>query len=187
MNISFPFWGKIRSTRKIIYSFTVAEDAPAAAWWERPAGRGASWRIVLNGKPADTMSFPNFWSSSRPVLSRDGTYLAYAADSEPESTDSGRKRDTGSPATFDHDAFGQGCGRFHAASRCMSAEAGSIRSGPLLAAAPGPAAMAPGSARFGERQARLGLHQIDELAYAKVFLQFRVLSVTNVSSVIRIE
>ena len=47
MNISFPFWGKIRSTRKIIYSFTVAEDAPAAAWRERPAGRGASWRIVL--------------------------------------------------------------------------------------------------------------------------------------------
>jgi hypothetical protein len=28
VNISFPFWGKIRSTRKIIYSFTVAEDAP---------------------------------------------------------------------------------------------------------------------------------------------------------------
>ena len=58
----------------------------------------------------------------------------------------------------------------------MSAEAGSIRSGPVLAAAPGPAATASGSARFGERQARLGLHQIDELAYAEVFLQFRVLS-----------
>jgi len=69
----------------------------------------------------------------------------------------------------------------------MPAEAGSIRSGPLLAAAPGPAATASGSARFGERQARLGLHQIDELAYAEVFLQFRVLSITNFPSVIRIK
>jgi hypothetical protein len=69
----------------------------------------------------------------------------------------GRKRDTGSPGRFDHDAFGQGCGRFRAATRCMSAEAGSIRSGPLLAAAPGRAATASDSARFGERQARLGL------------------------------
>ena len=59
--------------------------------------------------------------------------------------------------------------------------------GPLLAAAPGPAAMASGSARFAERQARLGLHQIDELAYAEVFLQFRVLSITNFPSVIRIK
>ena len=99
----------------------------------------------------------------------------------------GRKRDTGSPARFGHDAFGQGCGRFHAATQCMSAEAGSIRSGPLLAAAPGPAATASGSARFGERQARLGLHQIDELAYAEVFLQFRVLSITNFPSIIRIK
>jgi hypothetical protein len=99
----------------------------------------------------------------------------------------GRKRDTGSPTKFDHDAFGQGCGRFRAATRCMSAEAGSIRSGPLLGAAHGPAATASGSARFGERQARLGLHKIDELAYTEVLLQFRILSVTNVPSVIRIE
>jgi len=42
-------------------------------------------------------------------------------------------------------------------------------------------------ARFGERQARLGLHQIDELAYAEVFLQFRLLSITNFSSIIRIK
>jgi len=82
----------------------------------------------------------------------------------------GRKRDTGSPARFDHDAFGQGCGRFHAATRCMSAEAGSIRSGTSLAAAPGTAATASGRARFGERQACLGLHQVDKLAYAEVFL-----------------
>src|ERR1700751_3782897 len=77
----------------------------------------------------------------------------------------GRKRDTGSPAGFDTDAFGQGWGGFNAATRCMSAEAGSIRSGTLLAATPGPAATASGRARFGERQARLGLHQIDKLAY----------------------
>ena len=51
----------------------------------------------------------------------------------------------------------------------------------------GPAATASGSARFGERQARLGLHQIDKLAYAEVFLQFRVLSITNFPSVIRIK
>ncbi len=66
----------------LAYSFTVADDAPVAAWWERPAGKGASWRIALNGKPADTMSFPNFWSSSRPVLSHDGKHVAYAADPE---------------------------------------------------------------------------------------------------------
>jgi len=46
--------------------------------------------------------------------------------------------------------LGKDGGRFHAATRCMSAEAGSIRSGPLLAAAPGPAATASGGARFGE-------------------------------------
>ena len=69
----------------------------------------------------------------------------------------------------------------------MSAEAGSIRNGPVLAVAPGPAATASGSARLGERHARLGLHQIDELAYAEVFLQFRVLSITDFPSVIRIK
>jgi hypothetical protein len=69
----------------------------------------------------------------------------------------------------------------------MSAEAGSICSGPLHAAAPDPAAKASGSARFGERQARLGLHQIEELAYAEVFLQFRVLSITNLPTIIRIK
>jgi hypothetical protein len=57
----------------------------------------------------------------------------------------------------------------------------------LLAPTLGPAATPSGSARFEERQARLGLHEIDELAYAKVFLQFRLLIVTNVPSVIRIE
>lgn len=67
----------------LAYSFTVAEDAPVALWWEHPPGKGASWRVALNGKPADTMTFPNFWSSSRPVLSHDGKHLAYAADSEP--------------------------------------------------------------------------------------------------------
>jgi hypothetical protein len=67
----------------LAYSFTVAQDAPAAAWWERPSGKEASWRVALNGKPADTMSFPNFWPTSRPVLSHDGKHLAYAADSAP--------------------------------------------------------------------------------------------------------
>ena len=61
----------------------------------------------------------------------------------------------------------------------MSAEAGSIRSDPLLAATLDPAVTPSGSARFEKRQTRLGLHEIDELAYAKVFLQFRLLSVTN--------
>ena len=69
----------------------------------------------------------------------------------------------------------------------MSAEAGSIRSCPLLAATLGPAATPSGRAGFEERQARFGLHEIDELAYAKVFLQFRLFGVTNVSSVIRVE
>src|SRR5208282_3023387 len=99
----------------------------------------------------------------------------------------GRKRDTGFPARFDHGAFVQRCGRFRAATPCTFPEAGSIRSDPLLVATLGPAAAPSGSARFEERQARLGLHEIDELAYTKVFLQFRLLSITNVPSVIRIE
>ena len=69
----------------------------------------------------------------------------------------------------------------------MSAEAGSIRSCPLLAATLGPAATPSGRAGFEERQARLGLHQIDELAYAEVFLQFRLLSIANFSLIIRIK
>jgi hypothetical protein len=64
----------------LAYSFTVARDAPGAAWWERPSGKGAAWRVSLNGKPADTLSFPRFWSPSRPVLTGDGKHLAYAGD-----------------------------------------------------------------------------------------------------------
>jgi hypothetical protein len=75
------FGGFEEASSTLAYSFVAAEDGPVAAWWERPSGKGAQWRVAINGKPADAMSFPNFWSSSRPVLSRDGKHLAYAADS----------------------------------------------------------------------------------------------------------
>ena len=57
----------------------VAENAPVAAWWERPSGKGALWRVVVNGKPADSVESPKFWSSKPPVLSSDGKHIAYAA------------------------------------------------------------------------------------------------------------
>jgi len=55
---------------------------------------------------------------------------------------------------FDHGAFAQRCARFRAATQCMSPEAGSIRSDPLLAATLDPAATPSGSARFEKRQTR---------------------------------
>lgn len=63
------------------WSLTVAESAPMASWWEHPSGKGAPWRVVLNGQPADAFTYPSFWPSGRPVLSQDGKHLAYAADS----------------------------------------------------------------------------------------------------------
>jgi ankyrin repeat protein len=61
-------------------SLVVAETAPVAAWWERPSGKGALWRVVIDGKPADSINAPNFWSAQPPVLSRDGKRIAYAVD-----------------------------------------------------------------------------------------------------------
>jgi WD40-like Beta Propeller Repeat len=61
-------------------SLVVADDASVAAWWERPAGKDAKWRVVLDGKPADSIECPDFWSSKPPVPSRDGKHLAYAAE-----------------------------------------------------------------------------------------------------------
>jgi len=83
------FAGFEDASSTLAYSFVTAEDAPVAAWWERPSGKGAQWRVAVNGKPADTTSFPEFWSSSKPVLSRDGKHLAYAANSA-----SGGSKDT---------------------------------------------------------------------------------------------
>jgi hypothetical protein len=60
-------------------SLVVAEDAPVAAWWERPAGKETKWHVVINGKPADSVECPHFWSSKPPILSRDGKHIAYAA------------------------------------------------------------------------------------------------------------
>jgi hypothetical protein len=60
-------------------SLAAAEDAPVAAWWERPQGKGALWHVVVDGRPADSAGWPDFWPSKQPVLSRDGKRVAYAA------------------------------------------------------------------------------------------------------------
>jgi len=59
-------------------SLVIAKNAPVAAWWERPSGKSASWRVVVDGKPADSINSPNFWSAQPPVLSSDGKRIAYA-------------------------------------------------------------------------------------------------------------
>lgn len=61
-------------------SLVISEEAAVAAWWERPAGKDASWRVVIDGKAADTFMFAELWSAQPPVLSRDGKRIAYAAD-----------------------------------------------------------------------------------------------------------
>jgi hypothetical protein len=61
-------------------SLAVAEDAPVVAWWERPSGKGAFWRVVVDGKPADAITSPDFWSPQPLVLSHDGKRIAYAAN-----------------------------------------------------------------------------------------------------------
>jgi len=61
-------------------SLVIAENAPVAAWWERPRGKDILWRVVVDGKPADSITCPYFWSAQPPILSRDGKHIAYAAD-----------------------------------------------------------------------------------------------------------
>jgi hypothetical protein len=62
-------------------SLVVAENAPVAAWWERPSGKDSLWRVVVDGKPVDSNTCQNIWSERLPVLSNDGKRIAYAADS----------------------------------------------------------------------------------------------------------
>lgn len=58
-------------------SLVVASDAPVAVWWERPAGDGKQWRIVRDGQPVDDVLCGRPWDYGRPLLSADGTHVAY--------------------------------------------------------------------------------------------------------------
>jgi len=68
-------------------SLVVADDAPVAAWWERPAGKDGRWHVVVDGKPADAFSAPLFWSAEPPALSRDGKRLGYSVIPVPAKDD----------------------------------------------------------------------------------------------------
>ena len=65
-------------------SLALATQAPTAAWWEQPAGQSNAWRVVVDGKPADSIVSSNFWAPARPILSAYGKRLAYVAVLRPE-------------------------------------------------------------------------------------------------------
>jgi hypothetical protein len=58
-------------------SLVIAEEAPVTAWWDWPSGKGSSWRVVIDGKPADSIQSANPHPLEPPVLSRDGKRIAY--------------------------------------------------------------------------------------------------------------
>jgi hypothetical protein len=67
------------------WSFTVAEKAPVAAWWERLPGDEDRWRVVANGKPVDEIVCTSAWLRQPPEITADGRHVAYAcAEREPE-------------------------------------------------------------------------------------------------------
>lgn len=67
------------------WSFTTAEKAPVAAWWERMPGNAERWRVVRNEAPADDVVCSRPWLLQPPELSADGRHLAYACSvSDPE-------------------------------------------------------------------------------------------------------
>jgi WD40 repeat protein len=61
-------------------SLALAKEAPSAAWWEQPAGQSNSWRVVVDGSPADSIVTSSFWAPTRPILSASGKRVAYIAD-----------------------------------------------------------------------------------------------------------
>jgi hypothetical protein len=65
-------------------SLVTAESAPVAAWWERPAGAGAGWRVVRDGQPVDGQTCARYANDAPPTLSADGRHVAYACHSTPE-------------------------------------------------------------------------------------------------------
>lgn len=58
-------------------SLALAEDAPVAVWWERPAGAGGQWRVVRDGQTVDGIVCLSPWTTQPTSLSADGTHVAY--------------------------------------------------------------------------------------------------------------
>ena len=70
-------------------SIRAADEAPAAAWFERLEGREERWRVVRNGKPVDDVICNANWSQQPPEISADGRHVAYAC---PFWSDTGEER-----------------------------------------------------------------------------------------------
>lgn len=65
-----------------------AAAVPMAAWWERLEGAGERWRVVRNGAPVDDVVCVKPWETDPPVLSADGTHVAYGCHRlSPQSTE----------------------------------------------------------------------------------------------------
>ena len=56
---------------------TTAEKAPVVAWWERTAGAGGTWRVVVDGKPAANVACLRPWPHQPPQLGADGRTVAF--------------------------------------------------------------------------------------------------------------
>ncbi len=67
-----------RTSAFVPRSLRVAEQAPAAFWWERVAGDAELWRVVRNGRPVDAITCIEPWLRHPPEPSRDGEHVTYA-------------------------------------------------------------------------------------------------------------
>jgi hypothetical protein len=64
-------------------SLAAAKEAAVAAWWERPPGDDARWRVVIDGRPADDALCMRWWSDQPPEFSADGRRWAYPCAEPP--------------------------------------------------------------------------------------------------------
>lgn len=58
-------------------SLVTASASPVAVWWERMAGASEQWRVVRDGAAIDGMTCDRYWDTQPPVVSDDGTHVAY--------------------------------------------------------------------------------------------------------------
>jgi hypothetical protein len=65
-------------------SIVIASDAATVVWWERLAGFEERWRVVRDGAPIDDRVCSSYWETQTPVVTADGSHVAYVCVGPPE-------------------------------------------------------------------------------------------------------
>jgi hypothetical protein len=65
-------------------SLVTATDSPTVVWWERRPGNDERWRVMRDGAPIDGLECARYWDTQPPVVSADGTHVAYVCATPPQ-------------------------------------------------------------------------------------------------------